>query len=127
MLHLGEFSVGLQGPLLKTGLPIIKNVLKPLINTFLIPLGLTARASSIDAAVWRNFFGSGMTTFIVSNEEMNNIMKTIKSLKESSLLIGNLLKGKELKWSNIPVQGATWAAQGAMKAGKDIFRVDQDF
>ena len=56
MLHLGEFSVGLQGPLLKTGLPIIKNVLKPLINTFLIPLGLTATASSIDAAVWKNFF-----------------------------------------------------------------------
>ena len=32
-------------------------------------------------------FGSGMTTLIISNEEMNDIMKIVKSLEESGLLI----------------------------------------
>ena len=32
-------------------------------------------------------FGSGTTTLIISNEEMNNIMRIVKSLEESGLLI----------------------------------------
>ena len=32
-------------------------------------------------------FGSGTTTLIISNEEMNDIMKIVKSLEESCLLI----------------------------------------
>ena len=37
------------GPLLKTGLPLIKNIIKPLAKSVLIPLGLTATASAADA------------------------------------------------------------------------------
>ena len=33
------------------------------------------------------WFGSGITTFIISNEEMNDIMKIVKSLEESGLLL----------------------------------------
>ena len=43
------------GPLLKTGLPLIKNVLKALAKSVLIPLGLTAAASATDAAIQKKF------------------------------------------------------------------------
>ena len=75
------------GSLLKTKLPLIVNVLKPLPKSVLIPLGLTAPASATYAAVHQKMFGSGTTTLIISSEEVNDIMKNNKSLKESDLLI----------------------------------------
>ena len=47
----GRFLGRLLGPLLKTGLPLIKNVIKPLAKSVLIPLGLTAVASAADAGI----------------------------------------------------------------------------
>ena len=70
-------------PLLKTGLPLIRNVLKPLAKSVLTPLGLAA-ASATDAIIHKKIFGSGVTTLIISNEEMNGIIKIVKSLEESS-------------------------------------------
>ena len=43
------------GPLLKTGLPLIKNVTKPLAKSVLIPLGLTAAASAADAGIHKKY------------------------------------------------------------------------
>ena len=40
-----------------------------------------------DAAIQENIFGSGMTTLIISNEEMNDIMKIMKSVKDAGFLI----------------------------------------
>ena len=93
--QLGEFLGRLLGPLLKTGLPLMKNVLKPLAKSVLIRLGLTAASSATDAATHKKMFGSGahpsalakQTTLIILNEEMNDIMKRVKSLEESGLLI----------------------------------------
>ena len=65
----------------------MKNLPKPLRKKVLIPLGLTAAASATDAALHKKMFGSGVTNFINSNEEMNNIIKIVKSLQESGLLI----------------------------------------
>ena len=53
----GGFLGRLLGPLLKAGLPSIKNVLKPLVKSVLITLGLTE--------VHKKIFGSGMTTLIM--------------------------------------------------------------
>ena len=65
----------------------MKNVLKLLAKSALIPLGLPlAAASATDAAIQKKVFGSGMKTLIISNEEMD-IMKMLKSLEESDLLI----------------------------------------
>ena len=83
----GGFLGKRLGPLLKTGLPLIKNVLKPLANTVLIPLGLTTAASATDAAIHKKMLGSVMTALIISNAEMNNIMKIVTSLEESGLLL----------------------------------------
>ena len=67
-------------------MPLIGNVLKPLAKSVLISLGLTAAASGTDAAIHKKMFGSRTTTLIISNEEMNDIMKIVKSLEESDLL-----------------------------------------
>ena len=72
-------------------MPLIGNVLKWLAKSVLIPLGLTAGAPAIDVAVHKKMFGSGTTT-IISNEEMNDIMKIIKSLEESRLLIKSVIE-----------------------------------
>ena len=83
----GRFIGRLSELLLKTGLPLIKNVLKPLTKSALIPIGLTAAAPATDAAIHKKMLESGVTTLILSNEKMNNIMKIVKSLEESGLLI----------------------------------------
>ena len=75
----------LLGILLKNGWPLLGNVLKPLAKSVLIPLGLTAGLSATDAAIHKKIFGSAMKTLIASKEEMNDIMKILKSLEESSL------------------------------------------
>ena len=89
MLKIGQsrgFLGRLLGPLLKSGLPLIGNVVKPLAKSVLIPLALTAVASA-DAAIHKKMFGSGFTTLIISNVEMNDITKIVKSLEESGLLV----------------------------------------
>ena len=73
-------------PLLKTGLPLIGNVLEPLAKIFLIPLGLTAVALTTDAAIHKKMIGSGcpsdsalpVTTLVISNKEMDDIIKRAK-------------------------------------------------
>ena len=67
----------------------MKNVLKPLAKSVLIPLGLTAASSATDAAIHQKMFGSGtrpldlakQTTLIILNDEMNDIMKIENLLK----------------------------------------------
>ena len=53
MIQSGGFLGRFLGPLLKTGLPLIKNVIKPLAKIVLIPLGLTAAASAADAGMYK--------------------------------------------------------------------------
>ena len=45
----------LLGPLLKTGVPLMKNIIKPLAKSVLIPLRLTAAASAADARIYKTF------------------------------------------------------------------------
>ena len=53
MIQSAGFLGRLLGPLLKTGLLLIKNLIKPLAKSFLIPLGLTAAASEADAGIYK--------------------------------------------------------------------------
>ena len=77
----------LLGPLLKTRLPLISNILKTLAKSVLTPIGLTTPASATNAAIHKTMFRFGFRTLIISNEEMNDIMKIVKSVEESELLI----------------------------------------
>ena len=88
----GGFLGRLLGPLLKTELALMKNVLKPLAKIVLILLALTAAAAATDAAIHKKMLGSGTTTLINSNEEMTVIMKIVKPLEESSLLRNDVSK-----------------------------------
>ena len=73
--------------MLKTGLPLISNVI-PLAESILIPLGLTAAASAANAGIHKKILGSGNTTMlIISNDEINDIIKIVKSLEDSGLLL----------------------------------------
>ena len=95
MILSGEFLGRLLGPLLKTGLPLMKNVIKPLAKSVLIPLGLTAAASAADAGIYKKMLGSknpssshnNNTVLIISNNEMEDIIKIVKSLEDSGLLL----------------------------------------
>ena len=90
MVQSGGFLDRLLGPLLKTGLPLMKSVIKPLAKSVLIPLGLTAAASAADAGIHKKILGSGNnnnTTLIISNDEMGDILKIVKSLENSGVLL----------------------------------------
>ena len=88
MIQSGAFLGRLLGPLLKTGLPLIKNVIKPLAESVWIPLALTAAASAADAGIHKKVLGSGnTTTLIISNDEINVIIRIVKSLEDSGLLL----------------------------------------
>ena len=88
MIQSGGFLGRLLGPLLKTGLPLMKSVIKPLAKSVLIPLGLTAAASAADAGIHKKILGSGHnTTLIISNDEMDDILKIVKSLEHSGVLL----------------------------------------
>ena len=82
---LGKLLSKLVGPLMKVALPLAKNVL--------VPLGLTAAMSAIDGSMQKKIHGSGVK-LIIEQKDINDIMKIIKALENS----GILLKGvKQLK------------------------------
>ena len=59
VIQSGRFLGRLLGPLLKTGLPLMKNVIKQLAKSVLIPLGLTTAVSAADAGIHKKILGSG--------------------------------------------------------------------
>ena len=91
MIESGGFLGKLLDPLLKTGLPLMKGVIKPLTKSVLIPLGLTAAASAADAEIHKKILASGSdnnnTILIISNDEMDDILKIVKSLEGSGVLL----------------------------------------
>ena len=68
----------------------MKTVPKSLANDILIPLGLTAAKSATEVTIQKTIFRSGMTALIISNEEMEDIMKRVNSFKESSLRLKDI-------------------------------------
>ena len=81
----GKFLGRFLGPLIKTGLLLMKNVLKPLAKSVLKPLELTAAGSATNVAIQRKMFWSGMKTLM--NEEINGIMKIDRVVEESSSMV----------------------------------------
>ena len=115
--------------MLKTELPLIKNVIKPLAKSVLIPLGLTAAASTADAGIHKKILGSGNTTLIISNEEMNDIIKIVQALEDSNILLKGVTKTienetKEQKGGFLGMLLESLGASllGNLLAGKGIVR-----
>ena len=81
---------------------INENVRTPLASSVQVTLGLTAAATATDVAIQKKSFGQGTTELIISNKEMDNIMKAVQSFDESCLLIKDVSQiikneSKELK------------------------------
>ena len=64
---------------MKVAIPLAKNVLAP--------LRITAAAPTIDARIQKKIHGSGTTTLIISNKEMNDIIKIVQVLEDSNILL----------------------------------------
>ena len=122
---------------------------KPLPKSVLIPLGSTAVASVADAGIHKKILGSANTTLIISNNEMEDIIKIVKSFEDSglfwkgvtetvqnevkeqkggflSMLLGTLganLLGNILTWKGIYRAGK---GKGIYRAGERIVRAGHD-
>ena len=66
------------------GLPLMKSVLTPLPKYVLLPFGLSTAMSATDAAIQNKIYGSHKTALIISNEEMEDIMKIVNLLPAHS-------------------------------------------
>ena len=113
----------------------MKSVIQPLAKSVLIPLGLTAASSAADAGMHKKILGSGHnTTFIISNDEMKDILKIVKSLEYSGLLlegVSGIIKNeaKEQKGGFLSMILGTLGTSllGNMLAGKGVIRAGEGY
>ena len=80
----GSLLSKLAGPLMKVANPLAKNVLAP--------LGTTAAASAVDVEIQKKICGSRTTALIISNKEMDDIMKIVQALQDSNILLKGVTK-----------------------------------
>ena len=125
-------------PLLKSGLPLLKSAIK-----LSGVLGLTAAASATDAAINKQILGSGNhTTLIISNDDMQDVSKLVKSLEDSGMLLDGITETvknevKEQKGGFLSMLLGTLGAslpgdlltknisgRGVTRAGEGTIRVD---
>ena len=115
-------------------MPLLKSIIKPLRL-----LGFTAASSAVDTGIQKKILGSGITTLIISNKEMNDIMKIVQALESSgillkgvteaikndtkeqkggffSMLLGSL--GASLLGNLLTGKGTVRAGEGTMRAGE---------
>ena len=78
IIQSGGFLGKILGPLLKTGLPSLKSVIKP--------SGFNSCKFSNRCRSSKKIYGSGTTTLIISDEKMNDIMKIVQILEHSNIL-----------------------------------------
>ena len=124
---------------MSTGLPLMKNILTSLAKSVLMPLGVSTTISATDAAIQKKILGSGRAD--ERTDEMEDIIKIIKSLEESILLIEGISKtikneAKEQKGEFLPMLLGTLAAnllgsaltgQGLTRADEEVIRAGQSF
>ena len=118
---LGSLLSKLTGPLMKVSISLAKNALAS--------LGITVAASAIDAGIQKKIHGSGTTTLIIPNEEMNDIMKIVQALEYSDIFLKGVTKTfknktKEQKGGFLSILLGTLGASllGNLLAGKGIVR-----
>ena len=111
----------------------MKSVIQPLAKSVLTPLGLTAAASVADAGIHKKILGFGHnTTLIISNDEMKDTLKIVKSLEDSGLLLEGVSEtikneAKEQKGGILSMLLVTLGVSllGNMLAGKGIMRAGE--
>ena len=119
---LGKLLSKLAGPLMKIAMPLAKNVLAP--------LGLTAAMSAIDGSIQKKIHGSGIKLII--EEDMQDIIKIIKELENSDILLKGVSKTiedetKEQRGGVLSMLLGTLGASllGNLLTGKGIIRAGE--
>ena len=130
---LGKLLSKLAGPLMKVAMPLAKNVLAP--------LGLTAAMSTIDGSIQKKINGSG-DKLIIEEEDVDDIMKIIKALQNSGILLKGVTKTienetKEQRGGFLSMllsllgnllttgKGIVRAGEGVIRAGDGIVRAGE--
>ena len=133
MIESGRFLGRLLGPLLKKGLQLIINMIKILAKSVLIPLGLTTAASAADAKIHKKTGSGNMTTLAISNDQMNDIVKVVKSLEDFGLLLKGVTETvqnevKEQKGGFLSMFLGTLGASllGNILTGRGVNRADEE-
>ena len=120
-------------------LPLVKNVLKSLAKNVLLPFGVSEGIPASDATIQKKIYGSGTTALIILKEEMGDIMKIVKLLEESGLLmqgISETVKNetKEQKGGFLlmllgilapSLLGSAVTRREVIRAGKDTIRAGE--
>ena len=122
---LGHLLSKLASPLMKVAMPFAKNVLAP--------LGLTAAMSAIDGSIKKKILGSGTTFLIISNDAMNDIIKIVKSLEDSGVLLKGVSEtiqheAKEQRGGFLPMLLGTLGASllgNLLTGGKSVIRAGE--
>ena len=127
---LGKLLSKLAGPLMKVAMPLAKNVLAP--------LGLTTAMSAIDGSIQKKLHGSGVK-LIIEEEDMQDIIKIIKELENSDILLKGVSKTIEneikkqrgrflsmlLGTLGASLLGNFLTGKGIMRAGDGIVRAGE--
>ena len=117
----------------------MKNVIKPLAKSVLIPLALTAAVSAADAGIHKKIVGSGKhpsdsashnnAVLVISSDEMKDIIEIVKSLEDSGLLLKGVCEtirneAKEQKIGFLSMLLGTLGASllGNILTGQGIYR-----
>ena len=117
-------------------LPLMKNVLTPIAKSVLLSFGLSAAISVTAAAIQNKTYGSGTTALIITNKEMEDVMKIVKSLEELALLIKGIREtirheAKEQKGGLLRmtlgtlaggISGNALTEKGVSTAGEEVIR-----
>ena len=56
-------------------------------KNILAPLGITGAAPAVDSRIKKKNDGLGTATLIISNKEMNNIIKIVQALEDSNIVL----------------------------------------
>ena len=120
---LGSLLSKLAGPLMKVAVPVAKNMLGP--------LGIIAAVSAINGELKKKNHVSGTATLIVSNTEMNDMIKIVQALEDSNILLKGVTKAikNETKEQKGRFLGMLLGTLGAsllrnILAGKGIVRAE---
>ena len=102
----------------------------------LASLGLSAAMSAADAAIQKKMYGSGNTTLIISNDDLNDLIKIATTLEEHDILlkgttktINNDTKKQEggflsmlLGTLGVSLLGNLLTERGLYRTGKEMYR-----
>ena len=119
--NLGRLLISFLPKLIKPAISIGKNILAP--------LRLSAAMSATDAAMQKKMYGSGNTTLIISNDDINNLIKIVTALGEHDILLKGTSKTiknetKEQKGGFLSMLLGTLGASllGNLLTGRGLYR-----